>query len=109
MLILPATNDPRQTMTVNLDGQNVDVSLWWQPLSSAWYVSVDTRAGVAITRGRQIASGVRLIRSAAFAGELVAVPAALEGADDLGERPWGSSHQLAWLSPSEVGSLKWTV
>ena len=109
MEVLPVTNGPRQSLTVMLAGQSVDLSLWYQPLSAAWYVSLATRGGSSIARGRQVAPSVRLIRSRAFAGEIVAVPIALDDTSDLGNAPWETTHQLAYLTAAEVAALSWAV
>ena len=38
---IPLTDTPRQAITTLLGGQRVTLSVWWQPLSEAWYVTLD--------------------------------------------------------------------
>ena len=56
MQTIPLNTDPRQSMTVFLGVQTVELHVWWQPLSEAWYLSLRNDAGSPIALGRQIAS-----------------------------------------------------
>ena len=99
---IPLTLDSRQSMTVSLGGQGVMLQVWWQPLTEAWYLSLETDAGIPIALGRQIASRSRLIGSPRFLGEVVAVPLARENGSAVGRNAWEGTHRLLYLTPEEV-------
>ena len=102
MQVVPLTSDPHQSMTVRLGGQEVRLRAWWQPLSEAWYVSLETGAGVALALGRQVASRRRLVNDPGFAGDLTALPLTSGDVQPLGAACWGQTHQLVYLTPSEA-------
>ena len=99
---MPLTTDPRQSMMVSLGGQTVELRVWWQPLSEAWYLSLLTDAGIPIALGRQIASRSRLIGSPRFLGEIVAAPLGREAGSSAGRNAWEDTHKLLYLTPEEV-------
>ncbi len=89
-------------MVVSLGGQAMTLRVWWQPLSEAWYLSLETYAGSPVALGRQIASRSRLIGSPSFQGEIVAVPLAREATSPIGRDAWEQTHRLLYLTPEEV-------
>ena len=99
---IPLTTDPRQSMMVSLGGQTVELHVWWQPLSEAWYLSLLTDAGIPIALGRQIASRSRLIGTPRFLGEIVAAPLGREAGSRAGRNAWEDTHKLLYLTPEEV-------
>ena len=99
---IPLTTDPRQSMMVSLGGQTVELRVWWQPLSEAWYLSLKTDAGIPIALGRQITSRSRLIGSPRFLGEIVAAPLGREAGSCAGRDAWEGTHRLLYLSADEV-------
>ena len=108
MQLIPLTNDPRQFLTVALDRQTVDVHVYWQPLSKAWYVQLNARAGEVLAAGRQMAPNQRLLgRVQGFAGELAAVPIGIDK-ENLGRHPWGETHRLVYLTAAEAAQAGWT-
>ena len=60
MDLIPLIDAPRQTLTTVLGGQSLHLEVWWQPLSSKWYLSVADLMDAPIALGRQIAPLVRL-------------------------------------------------
>ena len=86
MDLIPLINAPRQTLTIVLGGQSLHLEVWWQPLSSRWYLSVADLEDAPIAVGRQLSPLVRLVRSTAFAGEIVAIPRRAEDQGDIGRQ-----------------------
>ena len=99
---IPLTTDARQSMTVSIGGRGVMLQVWWQPLTEAWYLSLETEAGIPIALGRQIASRSRLIGSPYFGGDIVAAPLAREARAAIGRNAWEDTHRLVYLTPEEV-------
>ena len=102
MQTIPLNTDPRQSMTVFLGVQTVELHVWWQPLSEAWYLSLRNDAGSPIALGRQIASRSMLIGSPYFGGDIVAAPLAREARTAIGRNAWEDTHRLVYLTPEEV-------
>ena len=100
---IPLTRDARQRLTVSLDGQLVTLTVWWQPLTVAWYVSV-ALAQTPVVSGRQIAPGQLLVnRPDAFVGDLVVVPDDAHVRRNLDREAWANdAFQLVYLTPAEV-------
>ena len=105
---IPLTNNTRQEILTSLDGQAVKVTVWYQRIGAAWYLSLDLGDGTAIARGRQVAPGVRLIRNPAFAGDLTVIPAQEGDTRDLGVDGW-TTHRLDYLTEAEVAAVPWLV
>ena len=99
---IPLTREPRQKMTVVLGGQPVELTVWWQPISDSWYLSLTTETGAPIAHGRQIASRSAVIASTAFEGEVVAVPLLRDDTTAVERDAWGETHRLLYLTPDEL-------
>ena len=102
MQLLPLSPDSRQSMTVRLGDQEVRLRAWWQPLTEAWYLSLETAAGEELALGRQVSSRRPLINSPAFAGDITAVPLLRGDTSPLGAGCWGETHQMVYLTPEEA-------
>lgn len=110
MLAIPLTNDVDQTVTVRNGAARITVRMHWQPLTEQWYVSVFSAVG-AYTINRQVPSPrplgedgfdtEYLVNNDAFPGELAVIPVA-GYSGEVGRRPWGVTHQLAWLTPADL-------
>ena len=105
--LIRLTNDARQRLTVSLGGRLITLSVWWQPLSVAWYLSVAV-ANEPVVSGRQIAPAQPLIgNSDALEGELVAVTSDGAAPGNLGRDAWADEEfQLVWLTAAEVAGLR---
>ena len=95
---IPLLNEPRQSLTVLLDTQEVRLEVWRQPSDSHWYASVwhpiETlvRAGHKLLPYRPVFARVpRELR-----GDLVVLPIAGADSDRLGTTPWELTHRLVW-------------
>ena len=102
MQTVPLSGDSRQSMTVRLGDQEVRLRAWWQPLTEAWYLSLETSSGEELALGRQVASRRPLIKHPGFAGDLAALPLLRGDTTPLGMDAWGGTHQLVYLNPEEV-------
>ena len=60
-----------------------------------------------IALGRQIAPLVRLVRSAFFAGEIVAIPRRAEEQGDIGRQGWQTTHDLTYFTAAETAVVTW--
>ena len=81
---------------------------WWQPLTSAWYMSLYNRSDEPIALGRQVAPRRRLIKASEFDGELVVVPL-VDDASSVGRDAWRETHALVYFNPSEVEQVAWVL
>lgn len=104
---IPLIDSPRQTATIVLGGQSVRLTVWWQPVSEAWYLSVVDFSGSPIALGRQVTARVRLVRSPAFAGDIVALPRRPGDHANIRRSAWQSTHTLAYFSAAEVAQVSW--
>ena len=104
MNTVPLTTDSRQEFTSTLGEQAVNIVIWWQPLSAAWYLSLSA-AGQSIALGRQIASWAKLVQSPEFNGDLMAAPNPGHEQDTIGRQAWGATHQLVYLTPAEAAGV----
>ena len=107
MDLIPLIDAPRQTLTIVLGGQSLHLEVWWQPLSASWYLSVADLADAPIALGRQIAPLVRLVRSTAFAGEIVAIPRRAEEQGGIGRQGWQATHDLTYFTAAETALVTW--
>ena len=107
MQTISLTQDARQTLRVTLGGQPTILRAWWQPLSTAWYLSLYSRSQESIALGRQVSHGRPLLGVAdGFAGELIAVPLRPD-AKSVGRDAWGQTHALVYLDSAETEVVPW--
>ena len=100
MTIIQLDQAPRHDLALLLGGQAIEMSLWWQPVSLAWYVSV-TREGTPLTIGRQVTPWQRLITQAGFSGDIVAIGREGRALTPLARNAWAETHQLVYITPEE--------
>ena len=72
-----------------------------------WYLSVADLEDAPIALGRQMAPLVRLVRSTAFAGEIVAIPRRAEDQGDIGRQGWQATHDLTYFTAAETALVDW--
>ena len=109
MQLIPLTDSPRQSFDAVLGGQTVTITVWWQPLSESWYLSLADRDGASIASGRRMAVGVRLIRAAGLDGDLAVVPARDGDVAEVGRMGWGVTHSLYFLTAAETAAVEWVA
>ena len=107
MDLIPLIDAPRQTLTIVLGGQSLHLTVWWQPLSAKWYLSVADLEDAPIASGRQMAPLVRLVRSTSFQGEIVAIPHRAENQGDIGRQGWQATHDLTYFTAAETARVDW--
>ena len=96
MLVIPLTNDYRQTLNIALDGRAVRVTVWWQP-NDAWYASVEYPPGTSVVRGRRLTIDQNIMPAHADFPGNIACQRLLETAGDPdANEPWGSTHALVY-------------
>ena len=103
---IPLTDTPRQAITTLLGGQRVTMNVWWQPLSEAWYVTLDF-GDDRVATARQVIPWERIIGPAElFAGDLL-VLAGREATDaPLGRTAWTTTHALWYLTADELTAAR---
>ena len=103
---MPLTTDPRQSMLLNLGGQEVALEVWWAPLPGLWYLTIDVN-GTRVAGGRQVVSRSRLIRDHRFSGDLFVVPPTGESeATAPGRLDWGAGrYRLVYVAAADDEGL----
>ena len=101
--VVPLDSSPRQSLLVNLGGQEVALEVWWAPLAAVWYMTLDVN-GERVAGGRQMSSRSRLIRDRRFVGDLyVTPPSGEETAEAPGRTDWEPDRfRLLYLTPADV-------
>ena len=97
ILAIPLSNDARQTLSTALDGQMVDIDVWWQPSDENWYISLlFQNESTAIVAGRRMQPGVDVLAGVAshFNGTLTP----LGITETIGRNAWGMTHELIYRS-----------
>jgi len=103
MHILPLINDFSQTFRTILNGQEVNVRIWYQDIGNGWFFSMQFSTGIKIVSGYRINTGSPILKSISsdFIGEIICVPS-IEKTEEPGkDAPWGHTHQLIYLTPEE--------
>ena len=101
MQILDLSSRPNQRFSALVDGQLVEFSLRWSPLTQLWYLSVSLGL-ISITLGRQIVPDTLLLNSATFPGDVIALTFARESSDRYPSvNAWGATHDLVLLNIDE--------
>ena len=99
---LSLTNTPRQTIVVRLSGQDVRLEIWRQPSDGAWYADLDVPVGTRVLSGRRLINRGALLSRVPhdLPGDIWCLPRGA-GAGDPGADPWGETHDLVYVLPSE--------
>jgi hypothetical protein len=104
MQIIPVTNDPiNQTFNTVLGGVEVVLNIWYQDISSGWYISMMFPNGTKIISGARLNSSSRLLAStfSDFVGDIIPAPTLFPG-EELGISPWGITHNLLYLTNADL-------
>lgn len=99
---IPLADQPRQTFRIVLGGQSVRLTIWWQPLSGSWYLSVGFVGGAAIASGLRLSAQSNPLQGYVtdFRGGFT-----VEGDGDPARDAWATgSHDLVYLTPEEVAA-----
>lgn len=94
------TDDDRQRFETNLGGQPVAITVWWQPSTEGWYLSVENDDGTPIATGLRLVTDSRLLRGFVtdFQGDFV-----LTGNGEPGRAAWlFNTHRLFWIAPDDL-------
>jgi hypothetical protein len=104
MQILPITNDKNQRFSTVLNGTELRFHFWYQKIGLGWYCDIETATGVSIITGARINSMSPILRSTLtdFTGDIIPIASV---AEELGEEPWGNTHQLIYFTPEEIEEL----
>jgi len=104
MQILPLTNDFAQTFTTVLEGQQVNIRIWYQDIGEGWFFSMEFSTGVQIVHGYRINTGSPILKSISsdFLGDIVCIPSIEKTAEPGKDAPWNNTHQLIYLTPDEM-------
>lgn len=95
--IIPMLDTPRQTLILTLGGQEARLTVWWQPIDSGWYGSLESPPGRAIVTSRRINSGSGLIGQTRtpFVGDIFCVASGI-GVGEPALHAWESTHTLVY-------------
>ena len=99
ILSIPLSNDARQTVSTALDGQMVDMDVWWQPSDEHWYISLlFQNEDTAIIAGRRMLHEIDVLAGVAtsFSGSITP----LGVSEVIGRNAWGITHELIYRSQS---------
>lgn len=94
------TPTARQQFATSLGGQSVSLTVWWQPSTGGWYLSVEDGGGEPIATGLRMVSDSRLLRGfvTPFQGDFVML-----GDGDPRIDAWArETHKLFWIAPDEL-------
>ena len=97
-LQIPLLDIPRQSLNVRLAGQEVKLTVWYQPYDNAWYASLESPPATPIVTSRRLVSGGSLLSGLAveFAGDIACVPTSPDGGEP-GRNAWSTTHRLIYL------------
>lgn len=103
MQVVPLTSNARPILTTTLGEQIVTIRLRWQPLSEAWYVTMD-HGDTRLVTARQVTPWERVLREAAreFDGDFMIVAGRGHDQAPLGRRAWAETHALWYLTDAEL-------
>ncbi|MYD94839.1 MAG: hypothetical protein F4Y02_14365 [Chloroflexi bacterium] len=103
MQVVPLTSTARQILTTTLGDQIVTLRLRWQPLSEAWYLTMD-HGDTRLVTARQLTPWERVLREAArgFDGDFLIIAARGQDHTALGRKAWTETHALWYLTNAEL-------
>ena len=101
---IPVANTDSQTFATTLNGQPVELTIWWQPGvgDRSWYFSLAYPPGSYGIEGRRITPNVDLTAGLLpdFAGRLLCVQLSnREYPAGPTDAPWGRTHDLIYEPP----------
>lgn len=94
---LPLIQTPRQAFATVVGGQDIRVTLWYQPRDKSWYASIEFPVGAPLISGRRVVLDGPLIgaRPSSFAGDIFCRALSAD-VGEPGPEPWGATHQLVY-------------
>lgn len=103
MQILPLTNDYAQIFKTVLNDQSVDIRIWYQDIGGGWFFSMSFSTGEGVVSGFRINTGSLILKSISsnFLGDFICVPSISKIQEPGKNSPWGNTHSLVYLTPSE--------
>lgn len=104
MQILPLTNDFSQKFNTVLSSQAVDIRVSYQDIGAGWFFYMSFSSGEKIVSGYRINTGSPILKSISsdFIGDIICVPSIEKTSEPGKDQPWGNTHQLVYLTPSEL-------
>ena len=109
MLEIPLLPSPNQSFDVVLGTQTAGLRVYWLPLGQSWFLDVHDFNGNAIATGRRMAVNVRLVQTSGFDGDLAVIATHDGNVQEVGREGWGDTHNLYWLTETEVESIEWVA
>ena len=99
---IPVTGDARQTFRTRLGGQNVRLTVWWQPLDAHWYLAVAASDGARILGAARLVDDGRPMQGQTldFDGEVF-----VDGIGTPERDAWTTGHRLVYATAAEVAAL----
>ena len=103
MQTIPITNDARQTFLLDLGGQAMRLTAWYQDAGSGWYLTIAFEEGDTVIEGARITSFSPMTQALLndFEGDILCVTVA----DSTGEperQAWNNTHLLLYLTEAEL-------
>ena len=94
---IPMIDTARQSLVVTLGGQEVKLTVWWQPSDGHWYGTLEVPPGVPVVKGRRLVLDAPMIDSPSvdFEGEIF-LRRLLDTNDEPGNDAWDSTHTLTY-------------
>lgn len=113
--IIPVTNDAYQTFETIIGSQSVRINLSYVEdvlgdSSDGWYVDLELLSDTPeiIIEGERLVSeqpvGAHLVND--FSGAIFAIPTTSPKRDLTGKSPWGTDHELIYLTQSEISDIQ---
>lgn len=98
-LEIPLINVPRQRLSTSVNGQAIQLLIWYSPKSGGqWYASLEHPAGTKIVSGRRIVLNSDILASqprGTFKGKIIC-RAIGDLPSEPGLEPWGTTHLLLY-------------
>ena len=94
---IPMIDTARQSLVVTLGGQEVKLTVWWQPSDGHWYGTLEVPPGVPVVKGRRLVLDAPMVDSPSvgFRGEIY-LRRLLDSDAEPGNEAWDSTHALTY-------------
>ena len=106
MQFVPLVTADRQTLRTVLGGQTVDLTVWYQPLSEGWYLTL-ARDARALAVGRQLTPWTLVLRidPRLLDGDLIVLSKVGQESTPLSATAWADSHGLFYFTQSDLDRM----
>lgn len=103
MQTIPITNDARQTFLVELGGQAMRLTAWYQDVGSGWYLTIAFEDGTTVLEGARVTAFSPMTQALlnTFEGDILCATIA-DSTGEPGRLAWGNTHQLLYLTEEEL-------